>query len=136
MIYTRESNVYVTMYSKYKYTYKLKRSVTWHDEVKKDLTTGELFTGVIYTSNVETAIWSINVFENGLQHSFVEPSSVIKMGLYDNPSFHYEWRFRNKPVNFVRKEDVQNYYYWLLESGIDDQNITPEDEQLIMMKWT
>lgn len=45
------------------------------------------------------------------------------------------WYFKGNNVNIRNYIDEGFYYKWLTENGIDANNITPEDENIILMRF-
>lgn len=101
---------------------------------KKDKLVNELAMSRDEVNIFEDFVASFRNIENGALHSFDSPACIIFETRPNTMSL--KWFFRGRPIEKIDSVFAEtDYYAWINDSDIDINHITPEDEQLIMMKW-
>lgn len=79
------------------------------------------------------------IWENdGKRHRFNGPATLYELVIRDEKFYTKNFKSKERTRNYYIKGNfigAEKYSLWLTENGIDVNNITPEDEQIILMKW-
>lgn len=106
----------------------LKRNAVNHNDVVNKL---HSFTGVTFYEQTEE-FDELSFFVNGELHSpNGYPASIILY--YTTNEIEYDWWINDVPL--VLSNTSKKFVKWIAENNIDVPNMSPEDGQLIMMKW-